>query len=606
MAADIVFAASVLPDAFTETPYLAAIPFYGNASAVTACSVTSGSLPAGLSLSAAYAAVSGTIAYNAADGLYSFTVSITDSSGTASQAFTMNVHYLEADPDLTAGMLAILREGPPNPGPGLPAALAALAAAEAASLPVPSGTPSADYVPLYVGPSNATEWGAQSGGGGGGAVSSVFGRTGAVTAQSGDYTAAEVGADASGAAAAAQAASTPVLTQTPVKTGNYTASANQIVPVNTTSGSVTVKLPQAPANGTVNAVKDIILGTGYTLTVQTQGSDVINKSGGGTSLTETLVNQGVLLQYDSGIWIDLADDLPLSQLETLFLQTANSLSELTATASTARANLGLGSAATQSTSAFDAAGAASAAQAASTPLLARVLVTASGSPYAASANQVISVDTTLGSVIIDLPNGPAAGTLNAIKQIIMGSGYSVTVTCQGSDVINKAGGGTAQTLTLSSQGSLLHYSGTSNGSIWTVLADDLPLGQLETVFAALAGATFTGWTAPAVVTLADASTVSINAAAGNDFRLLTTSGVGSTRQLGTPSNPVDGQRIDVMVTQPSSGGPCALTYGSGYLFSSSLAQPTLSTTAGYTDLLGFIYNAALAKWLFVAFLAGFA
>jgi Major tropism determinant N-terminal domain len=39
---------------------------------------------------------------------------------------------------------------------------------------------------------------------GNGAVSSVFGRTGAVTAQSGDYTAAEVGADASGAAAAAQ------------------------------------------------------------------------------------------------------------------------------------------------------------------------------------------------------------------------------------------------------------------------------------------------------------------------------------------------------------------------------------------------------------------
>jgi len=40
-------------------------------------------------------------------------------------------------------------------------------------------------------------------GGGGGAVDSVFGRTGAVVAQSGDYTASEVGADASGSAAAA-------------------------------------------------------------------------------------------------------------------------------------------------------------------------------------------------------------------------------------------------------------------------------------------------------------------------------------------------------------------------------------------------------------------
>jgi hypothetical protein len=44
------------------------------------------------------------------------------------------------------------------------------------------------------------------GGGGGGAVSSVFGRAGAVVATAGDYTYAQVGADQSGAAAAAQAA----------------------------------------------------------------------------------------------------------------------------------------------------------------------------------------------------------------------------------------------------------------------------------------------------------------------------------------------------------------------------------------------------------------
>ena len=46
--------------------------------------------------------------------------------------------------------------------------------------------------------------------GGAGAVTSVFGRTGAVVAAGGDYTAAQVGADAAGAAAAAQAASQPV------------------------------------------------------------------------------------------------------------------------------------------------------------------------------------------------------------------------------------------------------------------------------------------------------------------------------------------------------------------------------------------------------------
>jgi hypothetical protein len=45
----------------------------------------------------------------------------------------------------------------------------------------------------------------QGGGGGGGAVSSVFGRAGAVVATTGDYTAAQVGADPAGAATTAQA-----------------------------------------------------------------------------------------------------------------------------------------------------------------------------------------------------------------------------------------------------------------------------------------------------------------------------------------------------------------------------------------------------------------
>lgn len=125
-------------------------------------------------------------------------------------------------------------------------------------------------------------------------------------------------AAAQAAQSAAQAASTPVLSQTAVQTANYAASANQIVTCNTTGGAFTVQLPNAPANGTLCAVKIVILGAGNGVTVATQGSDVINKAGGGTSLSETLVNQGILLQYDSGIWVDLADDLPLSQLSALF------------------------------------------------------------------------------------------------------------------------------------------------------------------------------------------------------------------------------------------------------------------------------------------------
>jgi hypothetical protein len=117
--------------------------------------------------------------------------------------------------------------------------------------------------------------------------------------------------------------------------------------------------------------------------------------------------------------------------------------------------------------------------AASALLLTRVAVTALMSPYALGANTVAAVDTTLGNVTLKLPDAPAAGTLEAVKQVIMGTGYEVTIACQGADVINKPGGGTTQALALPSQGSLLHYSGAPDGAIWTILSDDLSLSQLD-------------------------------------------------------------------------------------------------------------------------------
>ena len=59
-------------------------------------------------------------------------------------------------------------------------------------LPLPTGTPAAGDVPVVAADgSTQTAWGA-GGGGGGGDVDSVFGRTGTVTAESGDYTVSEV------------------------------------------------------------------------------------------------------------------------------------------------------------------------------------------------------------------------------------------------------------------------------------------------------------------------------------------------------------------------------------------------------------------------------
>jgi hypothetical protein len=110
-----------------------------------------------------------------------------------------------------------------------------------------------------------------------------------------------------------------------------------------------------------------------------------------------------------------------------------------------------------------------------------------------------------------------------------------------------------------------------------------------------------GAIAPAVVTLADAATIAMDASQGNDFRVT----ISGNRTLGNPANPADGQKIVLQVTQDTGGG-FTLSYGSGFEFSTGLPQPTLSTTAGDTDLLAFVYNAAMGKWLLAAYVIGFA
>ena len=111
-----------------------------------------------------------------------------------------------------------------------------------------------------------------------------------------------------------------LLTPTAVKTAGYTAAAGDLVPVDTTSGNVTITLPAAPADLAVVAVKHVTQGAANTVTVACAGSDVFNKTGGATSGTLTLLAQGMLLQYKAagGIWYVTADDLALTQLDSRY------------------------------------------------------------------------------------------------------------------------------------------------------------------------------------------------------------------------------------------------------------------------------------------------
>jgi len=110
-----------------------------------------------------------------------------------------------------------------------------------------------------------------------------------------------------------------------------------------------------------------------------------------------------------------------------------------------------------------------------------------------------------------------------------------------------------------------------------------------------------GAVAPTVVDLTDAATIAVDASLGNDFRVT----IAGNRTMGDPANPANGQQIIFQVTQ-GSGGSSTLTWGSSYEFSAGLPQPSLSSSVGQTDLLGFIYNAGTGTWLLAAFVNGFA
>lgn len=132
---------------------------------------------------------------------------------------------------------------------------------------------------------------------------------------------AEILADALEAAGLAQTtadAAAPKVTPTAVKTSNYTAAANEYVPIDTSSGAVQVTLPTAPANGTVVVVKRIA-GTSNTGTVVTGGSDVFNTSGGSTSATVTLLNQHYTFTYRAtGATWYVESSFSLSSLDTRY------------------------------------------------------------------------------------------------------------------------------------------------------------------------------------------------------------------------------------------------------------------------------------------------
>jgi Pectate lyase superfamily protein len=118
---------------------------------------------------------------------------------------------------------------------------------------------------------------------------------------------------------------------------------------------------------------------------------------------------------------------------------------------------------------------------------------------------------------------------------------------------------------------------------------------------------FTGAYSPAVSTLTFSTTIAVNAALANDFRITLTN---STATVGAPSNAVNGQQIVFHITQPAGGNTTVqwATGTGGYDFGSAWTAgtgPTLSGGGSKTDVVRFVYNSTKSAWLFLEIALGF-
>lgn len=65
--------------------------------------------------------------------------------------------------------------------------------------------------------------------------------------------------------------------------------------------------------------------------------------------------------------------------------------------------------------------------------------------------------------------------------------------------------------------------------------------------------------------------------------------------LANPTNCVNGKKIIYKIKQDGTGSR-VITFGSNFRGSTSLALPTLTTTANAVDIIGFVYDAIVGKW----------
>jgi hypothetical protein len=241
------------------------------------------------------------------------------------------------------------------------------------------------------------------------------------------------------------------LSGTTPASSSYTAAPGDLVMLTATASSDAVTLPNAPYDRTRVAAKLVAVSGTYDAVIATSGSDTFNTAGGSTSLTLSLVNQAINLQYVAAtkVWVVVGDDLPLADADARYpRQSGTYLGMTVGTSGTAGYASTSGSAAVSGTAGYAAlSGTAGYAYASGTAGYAALSGTANALSTALQNGTFpgMSVGGVTGPVAGSQVTGtvPISAGLASIAPLIsktsttLGTGTNITL-CSGSSIVTEA------------------------------------------------------------------------------------------------------------------------------------------------------------------------